>query len=302
MFWRCNLMTIALLAVLTSSGRADPLFKRKPKVDPAEQVPSLIRTLASEPDERKRAAAAEELREFDIKTFPDIIPALVEALKNDHSSSVRLDAVNTLGKLRPITPQAGYALEQAEANDNSLRVRAAAKSILIPWTVIHGYRRGQKPDAVANQTDEPPLAAPLPTPLPPKTQPKTSFTPKSTSNFDPIDEKRLPPPLMPTPSVSKTPAWKSMIPFLPTKNVKPEAKPKEELPAPRPPEPPKSPYLQQQPIRIEAPRITNEPPVAPIEAPVPPVQKVTPPAVKIETPPIITAPMIEEGPSLNPPK
>jgi hypothetical protein len=157
------LISLMIVALSASAGRAGP-FTRKPatKPDPAEQVPALLKTLQMDPDENKRGDAAEELREFDLKAFPDIMPALIEALKNDPSSSVRAEVVNSIGKIRPISQPAGYALEQAVANDTSLRVRAAAKSQLVHWVAFLGYRTSRPNENPSNQTEEPPLAAPLP--------------------------------------------------------------------------------------------------------------------------------------------
>ena len=73
------------LAVPAQAG----LFKRAAKPDPAVHVPALIETLKSDKDERARAAAAGELDEYDAKAFPEILPALTDALKTDPSSTVR---------------------------------------------------------------------------------------------------------------------------------------------------------------------------------------------------------------------
>src|SRR5262249_8670520 len=138
------------------------LFKRPPKPDPVEHVPALIKTLKTDPEDRKRASAAEDLRDYDAKAFPEIIPALIEALQNDSSISVRLEVVTTIGKTRPIPQTAGYALEQAAKDDTALRVRTVAKGILFEWRVFHGYRHGKPPANQAPQTEEPPLAPMLP--------------------------------------------------------------------------------------------------------------------------------------------
>src|SRR5262245_6193418 len=102
---RAALWTLVCLAGLAANATAGPLslFKKKPsKPDPADHVPALLETLKTDPDEKKREKAAEDLHEFDLKTFPNIITGLIEALGNDSSSSVRKEAVNSIGKLRPI--------------------------------------------------------------------------------------------------------------------------------------------------------------------------------------------------------
>jgi hypothetical protein len=69
---------------------------------------------------------------------------------------VRADAADSIGRIRPITAQAGYALEQARDNDRSLPVRIAARTALFQYRIL-GYFTGVKED-LAMQTSEPPLA------------------------------------------------------------------------------------------------------------------------------------------------
>jgi hypothetical protein len=88
------------------------------------------------------------LRLFDAKEFPKISPALVEALTRDASPLVRAEAATTLGKLRPISQQAGYALEQAQNDDAVMRVRLAARQSLWQYHLV-GYRGGKSADAAA---------------------------------------------------------------------------------------------------------------------------------------------------------
>ena len=52
------------------------LFFRKPAPNPSQRVPELILTVKTDAEERKRAHAAEELREYDAVTFTEIVPAL----------------------------------------------------------------------------------------------------------------------------------------------------------------------------------------------------------------------------------
>src|SRR5207248_9124076 len=79
---------------------------------------------------------------------PDMVPALAAALQGDSKTGVRLEAAETLGKLRRIAAAAGQALEQAVANDASMRVRLQARRSLLNYR-LHGYRSQGKPDAVA---------------------------------------------------------------------------------------------------------------------------------------------------------
>src|SRR5207237_7849205 len=88
-------------------------FKKTPKADPVQRVPQLLYTVKTEPDEAKRAAAAAELREYDATMFPDIVPILADVLRTDGAQGVRLEAVQSLGKIRPVSAMAGEALEAA---------------------------------------------------------------------------------------------------------------------------------------------------------------------------------------------
>jgi len=135
------LLVIMVAVGINSTSRAG-IFSRKPKADPAEQVPALIMQLKTDKDEGKRQTAAEELRTFDPKTFPEIMTVLVDALTKDGSTGVRVEAASTIAKLRPINQQAGFALEQAAANDPSLRVRMAARQSLWQYHLV-GYRGGK---------------------------------------------------------------------------------------------------------------------------------------------------------------
>jgi hypothetical protein len=85
-----------------------------------------------------------------------IVPVLVDVMLTDSKPVVRAEAAQSLGKIRPISQQAGMALEQALANDVSMRVRLQARSSLLQyhWS---GYRSARKDDLVP-QTKEPPLA------------------------------------------------------------------------------------------------------------------------------------------------
>src|SRR5215469_9791251 len=97
-----RVLLIPLVAVVfATSAQAGPFFKRPMKPDPAEHVPALINTLKTDPDERKRAAAVDELSKYDVKNFPDMLPAWIEALQHDSSQPVRIAAVIAIGEMRP---------------------------------------------------------------------------------------------------------------------------------------------------------------------------------------------------------
>lgn len=152
MFNRLCLIPIVTLT-LAAPAQAG-LFKRSAKPDPSVQVPALVESLKSDKDERARAAAAGELDEYDAKAFPEVLPALMDALKSDPSSTVRSKAAESIGKVRPITVTAGYALERAAADDESFRVRVSARTALLKYKVL-----GHMPGAKIEESVEPPLAA-----------------------------------------------------------------------------------------------------------------------------------------------
>jgi hypothetical protein len=165
-------LILLLLPVLALPAQAGIIFgKKPPKPDPAQRVPELIKTVRTDGDESKRVEAVEELRQYDPTAFPEIYPALIEALLNDGKAAVRAEAASTIGKLRPVSQDAGNALEMALDKDDSMRVRLAVRSALMQYRWA-GFRAGKKEAPPQITTKEPPLADPKP--LPP-----TSTTPPS---------------------------------------------------------------------------------------------------------------------------
>src|SRR5262245_7001286 len=151
----------ALLALFQLPGTSSAgIFSKKAKANPAERVPTLISTLRADADERKRSSAAEELRQYDPNMFPEIIPSLAEAAQHDAKSGVRLEALQSLSKLRPISQRAGAAIEQA-VHDDSMRVRMQARTLLWQYHLA-GYKPSKTPDVTVPSsnihTEEPPLA------------------------------------------------------------------------------------------------------------------------------------------------
>jgi hypothetical protein len=144
MSWSRLVLVPLVLAALVSPASAG-IFTRKTKPSPTERVPELLLQLQTSQDEVQRTAAAEELRQYEAKEFPKIIPALIDALNRDASPAVRAEAANSLGKLRPISQQAGYALEQSQNTDAAMRVRLAARQSLWQYHLV-GYRGGNSPD------------------------------------------------------------------------------------------------------------------------------------------------------------
>jgi len=152
-----RLWLVPVAALIWVAPSQAGIFKRSPKPDPAIHVPGLIQTLKTSTDEKARAAAASELRDYDAKAYPDVLPTLIEALATDPSSSVRSKAAEAIGKVRPISPEAGYALEQAIDNDKSFQVRFSARTAILQYRLL-GFIGGGKGEMTA-QTGEPPLAA-----------------------------------------------------------------------------------------------------------------------------------------------
>ena len=161
---RCRryLLVAAMIALPAESIFAGVIFNRHAKTNPAQRLQEVISTLQTDPSETKREAAAEELRQFDASTNAEIVPVLIQALQNDPKAGVRLEAAQSLGKIRPVSQQAGTALEQALAQDNSMRVRWQARTALWQYHLA-GYR-GRKVDppvGAGTTTQEPPLADPI---------------------------------------------------------------------------------------------------------------------------------------------
>ena len=224
-----RLVLVPLVALVLAAPSQAGLFRKTSKPDPAVHVPALIQVLKTDKDERARASAASDLHEYDGKVFPDILPALMEALANDPSSSVRREAAESIGKIRPITAQAGYALEQALANDKSTVVKITVRTALMKYRFLGVI--GGPADLDTMQTAEPPLAAgtgtkgtpgrtvlrPTPAPVPvtgpvmPPTGPRLpepSVAPPGTQGLAPKPQTGEPPlaePTRPAPTLTSQP-------------------------------------------------------------------------------------------------
>jgi hypothetical protein len=202
--FRSRILLVPLVIVLLAPAAPAGIFSRKPKVNPSERVPELLLQLQTSQDEARRTAAAEELRQYEAKDFPKIIPALIEALNRDASPAVRAEAATSLGKLRPISQQAGHALEQAQNNDAVMRVRLAARQSLWQYHLV-GYR-GKSADGPA----EPATAMQQP-----PAQPKG----RAASNYPGFGRETAEPPLaspdMPRPSAKSRTAPPAAAPTPP---------------------------------------------------------------------------------------
>ncbi len=204
------------------------IFKRQPKGDAAEHVPTLLETLSRDKDERRRADAAEDLRDYDPGSHPNILPVLFQALKSDKSTHVRLQVVSTLGKMKP-TPQIASALEQARLQDQAFRVRNAALSILVRWSVFDGVRPNAAVKSPTIQTDEPPLADTLPQYPGKFSYPRSPGTPTTRTD-------NLPAPSTRTPDRYVPPKSTKFVPLLAEKMKAPTPSPIIDGPALTPPQ------------------------------------------------------------------
>ncbi len=214
MYYRRLFLVLICIAGLAGPAPAGFFLGKQSKPSPAERVPQLLVMLRTDADEGKRANAAKELAEFDPKAFPEMIPTLLQTLRQDAKASVRVEIVQTLGKLRPISQEAGRAIESA-LEDASWRVRWQARQTLWGYR-LSGYRSPPKPEAVThspppaakqgasaastakhglfstapksgqtlvpNETPPPPLADPAPAPLPLLPPPNGSSSPAPTAS------------------------------------------------------------------------------------------------------------------------
>jgi hypothetical protein len=215
------LLPVVLLPLLAGASSAGVIFgKKNKKPTPNDRVPELLAVIKSDGDESKRAAAAQELRMYDPGQFPMIVPVLVDVLLTDKKPGVRAEAAQSLGKMRPVSQQAGVALEQALNNDVSMRVRLQARSSLLQyhWSGYHNTRK----DDLVPQTKEPPLAddkappvistttLPAPNgrlvPLPDGSHATSGYQPAVPGPFPPVGRPTLKePPLAPAVSPANMP-------------------------------------------------------------------------------------------------
>ncbi len=229
---RCRFLLVpVLLAVLAAPALGMNIFKHAAKPNPKERVPELLIIVKTDKDEHKRAQAAEELRQYDVAAFPDIVPILIDVLMSDEKSSVRTEAAQSLGKLRPVAQQVGWALEQAQSKDASMRVRLQARASLLSYHMAgyHSPKTDAPPEVkgVAGQSAEPPIAAPAtspgiakpatsvkPVPVAPRTTPVSSPAPPQSFPLPPVPTPATGPSLNPPPVIEQTSAPKVSGPDL----------------------------------------------------------------------------------------
>jgi hypothetical protein len=278
------MLLITFLVAWSASAHAQ-LFRNRTKAPPAAQrVGELIVQAKSDPDERKRATAAGELRDFDAKTYPEIVSVLADVARTDTKPNVRHEALESLSRIRPVTIMAGQALERAASSDDSWKVRWQAKSALMRYQIA-GYHPAKnqangKDQANANNPGQPPLAPPPMTQEPPLVQ---SAPPQAKSNVigrnlpsrTAVQPRTIVPPPNPRPSVP---------PSLPSIVNQPQPQP--QSPQFNPPAPRVSVTPTPPPI------IVDVPPTLDVPAP----KNVQAPAAKNQVPAL---PVVDSAPKVN---
>jgi HEAT repeats len=141
------LLALTLALMWIASARAGIFGRQRP--NPAQRVPQLITIVKTDPSDSAREKAAAELREYDAAAFPEILAVLIDVLQHDPKAGVRVEAAQSLAKLRPVSQEAGLALEEA-TRDSSLRVRWQARSSLLGYR-LSGYRSQKPGDALRGQ-------------------------------------------------------------------------------------------------------------------------------------------------------
>jgi HEAT repeats len=240
------LVALGLMLAVMAPARAGILFGKKQ--NPAQRVPQLITVLKTDPSESAREKAAAELRDYDPTAFPEITAVLVDVLQHDPKPGVRVEAAQSLSKLRPVSQEAGMALEEA-TRDSSLRVRWQARSSLLSYR-LSGYR-SQKPadglrgpdSSVPGQAGAGPFSG------------RISASPRTTRVY--VEGETPPPPLAPSltaadparpeprPAIQPTKAEPRPLPQLSSTDPRPSSQPPApetrptppSAPAPKPPAP-----------------------------------------------------------------
>jgi HEAT repeats len=222
----CRLLLVGLvLSGWTLPAPGGILFGKHAKPNPAERVPELLAMIKTDPSESKRANAAKELGKYDPAAFPDMIAVLVDVAVHDDKAGVRLEAVQTLGKLRPISQEAGMALEEA-THDSSIRVRLQARSSLLGYRLA-GYHGAPRPSEPATVSAPP---TPNTTVMKPAAPAKRfSIVPMPRTNTGLVNET-APPPLA-EPAAAPTEPKKWMASPVPQPSVpKPQTQPADQGP------------------------------------------------------------------------
>lgn len=298
--YRRALLSLFLACLLIGPGFAGIFGKKPTKPNPNERVPELLTILKTDGDENKRVEAIDELRYYDLAAFPQIVPALIDVLNNDPKPAVRSEAADILGKLRPISPAVGQALEQARDKDAAMRVRMSARSSLLGYYWA-GYKSGKPADPQA-QVKEPPLIDPKTETAPvirtqsPQPPPPPTRAP-APSNVEPLTmSKETPPPAIKTqpsgPAVPPPPSQQpSKFTFFGLRSAPPPPPPVAK-PMQQSKEPPLAPPLPQENPKAAVPPLLPLPIMTPSAA--------TGPELPLPVNPQPASPAPSQGPELPP--
>ncbi len=162
--WRNLFFTVGVclsaVAELQAQTHWTDWFYRLPLAEPA-RVRHWVETLRHHPEASQRLEAVRRLAQTDPRAHPDVIPALVDALRRDPVAAVRQLAADTLGRFPVLSSQAGVALEEAMDHDPVEAVRSAARQALWEYHLL-GYSSPKGVGGFVGQTVEPPLASPSP--------------------------------------------------------------------------------------------------------------------------------------------
>jgi hypothetical protein len=143
------LLVLSALVVAAPAVDAGPIFGRKQPIQNPAKVVELLNFLRNSQDGGRRAEAASDLADVDGQMFPEVAPALIEALLKDSHSGVRRQAAESLGQLEPRTAEAAQALDMCLKNETNILVRLAARTARL------GYRvQEMKPPAPPQQTQQ----------------------------------------------------------------------------------------------------------------------------------------------------
>ncbi|MBA4066531.1 MAG: hypothetical protein C0501_23070 [Isosphaera sp.] len=257
---------LAALAVAAPALGDGPSARTPTPPDPA-RVRVLANVLRTDPDEKACRSAVGELAAADPRANPDVMPALLAALKRD-AAAVRAAAAEAIGRFRAVFPVAGQALEAAADTDPSPAVRAVARQALWQYH-LNGYRGTRGGDGLAASTAEPPLARPR-APV----EPPAAIVPTGVSAPAPAP---APAPVAPPPGPRATlfPGLNGPRTLFATDRPRPQTT--AEPPVARRPAPPSA-----------------EPPFAPWEAAPVPVAVPLPP-LALDLPPIVPHPGVIPG-------
>ncbi|MGL6074098.1 MAG: HEAT repeat domain-containing protein [Fimbriiglobus sp.] len=253
------------------------LKRRQAKPDPVSRAKQLIETLKSDPDEAKRRAAALELRGMDPRNNADVIPALTLSLQKDPSPIVRIEAIDSLGKLKPVSQTAGLAMESALETEPDAKVRDSIKAALWQYH-LNGYKTpsGSVPLAIQGGGDNTPgtttsskstMPRPTDTAFQPIKNSVGKIMPAATSTEPALAPKKLPAPNnvppksieLPKPVPSTPPAPMPAKPPVPTVTIPTVTPPAASTPTPMPQTLPTTPTVTPPPSSIPLPTIPEAP-------------------------------------------